>query len=144
MPWLIINTKKNRITQAVEFFKLLGISSYVPKLESTKGIKYLFHNKIFIFFENQFDLKEINKNPFTGNLFRAFGKIVEISDKEIQVMINHIESNYDETHFNNLSKNEIIKIQHGILEGFVVKFLKSSGNKKQFELNNYYLSIKTA
>lgn len=120
MSWFAAKTKNRGEFKALEFFKSMGINSYVPAYQTKRvwsdRIKKVRVPAIcgYVFFELSkvnFDL--ININPFTKNIVRGTdGLPAIIKDDEISILKKHLNGSpiYSRA---TLHKGQEIKINSG-------------------------------
>ena len=141
MSWFLINTAYRKTIAAMDFYNSIGVECYVPLhneklLKGKLKRKPLLNGYIFVQFQNKIDYYLINQNPYTGDVFRYNSKPIEIPESQMENMINHVESVYDDKHFSNLNEGDYMTVNHGFLQG-------ASGQVIEIRKNKIYLNIKS-
>ena len=138
MAWYIVKTTYRKTLAAKDYYDLLGVDNYVPTAiilkKGKKTPKVLLPGYVFISFKNNIDYNIINSNPFTSDVIRKSNVPLVIPDNQMQVMIDHVESNYNKNDFTSHQIGDSIQISHGTLEGI-------SGNIIEIKNNKIYLQI---
>jgi len=141
MNWYLIKTGYRKTISAMEFFRSIDVECYVPLHEekSSKGqlkIKPLLNGYIFVQFKNTIDYNLVNQNPFTKDVVVYNSKPIIIPESQMQIMINHVGSIYNDEHFSNVSKGDSIIVNHGKLQGV-------RGTVIEIRNNKIYLNIES-
>ena len=141
MTWYLIKTACRKTISAMDFYNSIGVECYVPffkvKLtEQKESRKPFLSGYIFVQFQNKINYDLVNLNPFTKDVVVINSKPIEIPQSQMQIMINHVESIYNNDHFANVSKGDLIKVNHGKLQGV-------SGTVVEIRNNKIYLNIES-
>jgi len=118
----------------MDFYNSIGVVCYVPfykvNLSATKEIRKPFlSGYIFVQFQNKINYDLVNLNPYTKDVIVVNSKPIEIPQSQMQIMINHVESIYNNDHFANVSKGDLFKVNHGKLQGVIGKVVEIRNNK---------------
>jgi transcription antitermination factor NusG len=141
MSWFLINTTYRKTVAAMDFYNSIGVKCYVPLYNEklSKGQlkrKPLLNGYIFVHFQNKIDYNLVNQNPFTKDIVVYNSKPIVIPLSQMQIMINHVESIYNDSHFSDFSKGDSIIVNHGKLQGL-------SGTVIEIRNNKIYLNIES-
>ena len=141
MAWYLIKTSHRKTISAMDFYNSIGVVCYVPvskvTLSATKEIRKPFlSGYIFVQFQSKINYDLVNLNPYTNDVIVVNSKPIEIPQSQMQIMINHVESIYNNDHFANLSKGDLFKVNHGKLQGV-------SGTVVEIRNNKIYLNIES-
>ena len=118
MAWFVAYTKARCELKALSYFEIMGICAYVPTFKIVK--QWSDRKKIvkkpaisgYIFFEiNSLDYQLINVNPFIGSVVRFDGKVVEISDVEMDLLKNTVKHGAIDR--KKISSGSYVEIQSG-------------------------------
>tara|TARA_B100001093_G_scaffold375526_1_gene360608 strand:+ start:3191 stop:3664 length:474 start_codon:yes stop_codon:yes gene_type:complete len=118
MAWFVAYTKPRCEFKALSYFEIIGINAYVPTFEEVR--QWSDRKKItkkpaiggYVFFEtNSLDYELINVNPFIGSVVRFDGKIVEISNDEMELLKNTVKHGTIDQ--KKISSGSFVKIQSG-------------------------------
>ncbi len=118
MSWFVAYTKPRCELKALSCFEIMGISAYVPTFKEVR--QWTDRKKIikrpaisgYVFFEIDsliYDL--INSNPFVGSVVKFDGKVVEISDSEMELLKNTVKHGAIDQ--KKISSGSYVKIQSG-------------------------------
>tara|TARA_B100001093_G_scaffold444071_1_gene446814 strand:+ start:772 stop:1227 length:456 start_codon:yes stop_codon:yes gene_type:complete len=134
MAWYLIKTSHRKTISAMDFYNSIGVVCYVPfykvNLSATKEIRKPFlSGYIFVQFQNKINYDLVNLNPYTKDVIVVNSKPIEIPQSQMQIMINHVESIYNNDHFANVSKGDLFKVNHGKLQGVIGKVVEIRNNK---------------
>ena len=120
MKWFVAHTKSRSELKACDFFKKIGIESYVPvfeeKREWSDRTKKIITPAIsgYVFFRlEKADYSSINLNPFLRNVVRRFGQAVEIRGAEIQTMKDCLKHYTKDLSF---GAGDTVKVLSGVLK----------------------------
>ena len=141
MNWYLIKTAYRKTISAMDFYKSIGVECYVPfskvRLSTGKDSRKPFlSGYIFVQFQNKINYNLVNLNPFTKDVVVINSKPVEIPPLQMQIMINHVESIYTNDHFSNVTKGDLIIVNHGKLQGV-------SGTVIEIRNNKIFLNIES-
>lgn len=141
MAWYLIKAAHRKTISAMDFYKAMDVECYVPyyKDKTSTGKesrKPLLRGYIFIHFQNKINYDLVNLNPFTKDVVFINSKPVEIPHSQMQIMINHVESIYNNDHFSNLTEGDFIRVNHGKLQGV-------RGTIIEIKKNKIYLNIES-
>jgi len=139
MSWFIVKTNYRKTIAAKNYYDFLGVENYVPTALFTNKknkiiTKVLLPGYVFIFFKKNIDYNIINSNPFTSDVIRRSNVPLVIPDDQMQLMIDHVESNYNKNDFSSHQVGDSIQISHGALVGL-------SGDIIEIKNNKIYLQI---
>ena len=145
MAWYLIKTLHRKTIFAMDFYNTIGVECYVPffkvKLSTSKECRKPFlSGYIFVQFQNKINYDLVNLNPYTKDVVIINSKPIEIPQSQMQIMINHVESIYNNDHFSNVAKGDLIKVNHGKLQGVTGTVIEIRNNK--IYLNIELLSAK--
>ena len=120
MSWFAAKTKLKGEFKALDFFKSIGVNSYVPSYRTKRiwsdRIKKVTVPAIsgYIFFElSKIDYNLVNINPFTKNIVKGLnGLPAIITEKEINKLKKHLKGD-DLMPVENLFEGQKIKIGSG-------------------------------
>ena len=141
MSWFLIKTAYRKTISAMDFYNSIDVECYVPffkvNISNLKDSrKPLLSGYIFVRFQNNINYDLVNLNPFTKDVVVVNSKPIEIPQSQMQIMINHVESIYNNDHFSNVTKGDLIKVNHGKLQGV-------SGTVIEIRNNKIYLNIES-
>ena len=144
MKWYVRKSKFKNEFNAKEFFKGMGIDSYVPYFyhkngKSTKK-KIAIPGYVFVSLK-KFEYKLINVNPFVGDVLKDHRGVIEISDEEISVMKKHLTSSYDQSDFDGFKIGDKIEITHGHFNGYKGQLVEKRNNKVIINLNSLSIQL---
>ena len=134
MIWYLVKTSFRKTIQAMDFYNSIDVECYAPchnVKTSNKKVKLspLLPGYVFVKFQNKIDYNLVNLNPFTKDVVVYNYKPIAIVHSQMQRMINHVESIYNTNHFSNLSKGDLITVNHGKLEGVTGTIIEIRNNK---------------
>ena len=120
MGWFAAKTKFKGEFKALDFFKSIGVNSYVPSYKTKRvwsdRIKKVTVPAIsgYVFFElSKINYNLVNINPFTKNIVKGLnGLPAVITEKEINTLKNHL-TGEDLMLGENLFKGQRVKIGSG-------------------------------
>ena len=118
MAWFVAYTKPRCELKALSYFEIMGISAYVPTFKEVR--QWTDRKKInerpaisgYVFFKIDsliFDL--INSNPFIGSVVKFNGKVVEISDSEMELLKDTVKHGTIDQ--KKISSGNCVKIHNG-------------------------------
>lgn len=133
MTWFVVRTKPKNEFKAQQYYNNMSIETYLAastvKTQSGSTKKKV-HLSSYLFTKlPKLDYGIINSNPFTRDVLKIAGKVVEISDNEIDVMQKHLSSNYNANDFNSVEVGNLYKIPHGSFSGFTGEIVQKTNNK---------------
>jgi len=98
MSWFVAYTRPRAEFKAQNFYSKMGIVSYVPAFSEERQwsdrLKKIKRPAIsgYVFIKlDKLGYELINSNPFTGTLVKSDGVVVEIQNKEIDVLKNALD-----------------------------------------------------
>ena len=118
MAWFVAYTKPRCEFKALSYFEIIGISAYVPTFKEVR--QWTDRKKIvekpaiggYVFFEVDSLVYElINVNPFIRSVVRFDGKVVEISDSEMELFKNTVKHGAIDQ--KKITSGSFVKIQNG-------------------------------
>jgi len=93
MNWFVAYAKTKNEFKALDFFKKIGVTAYVPsyieKREWSDRVKKILVPAIsgYVFFElNKLNYELVNSNPYLRNVLKRHGKAVTIRSEEIETL----------------------------------------------------------
>ena len=141
MSWFAAKTKFKGEFKALDFFKSIGVNSYVPSYKTKKvwsdRIKKVTVPAIsgYVFFElSKINYDLVNINPFTKNIVKGLnGLPAIITEKEISTLKKHLEGE-DLMCGGNLFEGQKIKIGSG-------PFIYKKGTINKISCNKVVINI---
>ena len=120
MAWFAAKTRRKGEFKALDFFKSIGVNSYVPSYQTKRvwsdRIKKITIPAIsgYVFFKtSKLCYDTVNLNPFVKSVVRSNGAIVKIGDEEIEELKSAL-SSYSNS--DKIEKGRCIQIENGLLK----------------------------
>lgn len=135
--WYVVRTSPRCELKALQYNTLsLGIDSYVPSIKpynksgtGSREKKSVLIPCYLFFRQHPIDFSLLNQNPYTKSVLRFNGKVISVTEEEIQSMKDHIENRFFKQDFQSGKVGSTIEIQKGIFSGNTAKIIEKRNNK---------------
>ena len=146
--WFVLYTKVNQELKVIEQLKEMNISCYCPTLlivkqysdRKKKRLKPLIPSYVFVFIE-----KERRNDVFSvfGVVRYMFwlGKPAVVKEREIELMKQYLNGEYQEVSLTNFTKGQFHKISGGVLAGKIGRVVEIQKNKIKLQLESLGMTV---
>ena len=140
MSWYLIKTRSKCTLKANDYFNRLEVKNYIPvrrSITTQNKIKItpLFPGYVFIKLPFKLDYDLINLNPYTTDVIRKNSTPIVIPDDQMDIMIKHVDSIYNNNDFKTYNSGDHISIEYGTLEGLKGQVIEVKNNKIYIQID---------
>ena len=146
--WFIIYTKVNQEIKVAEKLQGIGISCYCPTVlvvkqysdRKKKVLKPLIPSYVFVFIEER---KRNDVFLVLGVVRYMFwlGKPAIVKEREIKLMKQYLNGEYQEVSLTNFTKGQFHKISGGVLAGKIGRVVEIQKNKIKLQLESLGMTV---
>ena len=146
--WFVIYTKANQEIKVTEQLNEIGISCYCPTVtiikqysdRKKKILKPLIPSYVFVFTEERRRNDVFSVFGVVRYMF-WLGKPAVVREKEIELMKQYLNGEFQSVSLTNFTKGQIHKISEGIFKGKIGRVIEIQKNKIKLQLESLGMMV---